>query len=204
MKILDITGKEKGSIELPEQFKETVRPDVIKRAVEVIEANNVQPYGAKPGAGMRASAELSRRRHNYRGSYGHGISRVPRKILTRRGTRMNWVAAVAPGTVGGRKAHPPKSQKILTKSINEKERKMAIRSALAATADKEYVASRGHKVPDAYPFAVADEFEHVAKTKDIKKALEAVGLKDELSRTATRKVRAGKGTSRGRKYKTKK
>ena len=204
MKIIDTTGNGKGDIELPSQFKEDIRTDLIKKSVEIIQANKKQPYGAKKHAGMRASGELSRRRHDYRGSYGHGISRVQRKILSRNGTRMNWVGAVVPGTVGGRKAHPPKAEKILKKSINKKERKKAIRSALSASIKKELVQKRGHKTPDNYPFAIDDKFESLEKTKDVKKALEGLGLKDELQRTSVKKIRAGKGKLRGRKYRTKK
>ena len=46
---------------------------------------------------------------------------------------MNWVGAFAPGTVGGRRAHPPKSEKIWSKKINKKENAKAIRSAISAT-----------------------------------------------------------------------
>ena len=204
MKILDQKGKEKGEIELPSQFKEDIRKDLIQRAVEVIESNNRQSYGAKEGAGMRASAELSRRRKDYRGSYGHGISRVPRKIMSRNGTRMNWVGAFAPGTVGGRKAHPPKAEKILKKLMNDKERKKAIRSALSACFDKKLVKENGYIAPENYPFLIDNGFESLEKTKDVKIALESIGLKDELKRTSIRKIRAGKGKLRGRKYKTKK
>jgi large subunit ribosomal protein L4e len=204
MKILDIQGKEKGNVDLPEQFQESIRKDLIKKAVEVIQSNKRQPYGAKSEAGLRASAELSRRRHKYRGSYGFGISRVPRKIMSRNGTRLNWVGAVAPGTVGGRRAHPANSKKILTKSINEKERKKAIRSALAASMDKELVKARGHIIPDAYPFVIDNKIEESGKTKEVQKALESFGFKDELKRTAKKQIRAGIGKLRGRKYKVKK
>ncbi|MBI1970756.1 50S ribosomal protein L4 [Candidatus Woesearchaeota archaeon] len=111
--IITITNSQAGTVDLPPIFQEEVRPDLIKRAVETLQANARQPYGAKPGAGMRYSAKLSRRRRDYKTSYGYGISRVPRKILSRSGTRFNWVGAVAPGTVGGRQAHPPKAQKDL-------------------------------------------------------------------------------------------
>jgi large subunit ribosomal protein L4e len=146
---------------------------------------------------------LSKKRHDYRGSYGHGISRTPRKIMSRRGTRMNWTGAFAPNTVGGRRAHPPKSEKIWTKKINIKERRKAIRSALSSAVSKELVAERGHKIPDNYPLILEDKFEKVNKTKDVKKILEKIGLKQELKRASVKKVRAGKGTMRGRKYKKK-
>ncbi len=123
LNIISTSKEKKKEIDLPSQFNEEVRPDVISRAVLAIQSNKRQPYGASPEAGKRASAEISRRRHDYRGSYGHGISRVPRKILTRRGTRMYWVGAFAPGTVGGRRAHPPKVEKNYSQKINKKERR---------------------------------------------------------------------------------
>ena len=204
MKIIDTNGKEKGNIELPEQFKEELRTDLIKRAVEVIQANKRQPYGAKKDAGMRASGELSRRRHDYRGMYGLGISRVPRKIMSRRGTRMNWQGAIVPGTVGGRRSHPPKAEKIWWMKINKKERKIAIRSAIAATVNKELVEKRGHKVSDNYPLIIDSAIEDVDKTKKIKDILIKIGLEKELQRCEKKTVRAGKGKVRGRKYKKKK
>ena len=72
---------------------------------------------------MKQSAKLSKRRRAYRGSYGFGISRTPRKILSKRGRRLGWVGAVAPNTVGGRRTHPPKAEKIWREEINTKERR---------------------------------------------------------------------------------
>ena len=203
LNIVSKKNENKGSIELPSQFNEPVRPDLIKKAVLVVAVNNRQPYGAKPNAGMRASAKLSRRRHQYRGAYGHGISRVPRKIMSRRGTRMNWVGAFAPGTVGGRRAHPPKAEKIWELKMNKKERRKAIRSALSAAVDKTIITKRGHKIPENFPVAIDDDFESINKTRDVVAALESIGLKDEIKRCSEKKVRAGKGASRGRKYKKK-
>jgi len=200
MKVIDLDGKEIGEKKLPKQFCEVVRPDLIKRAVLVIQNNKRQPYGAKPFAGMRASAKLSRRRNNYRGAYGTGISRVPRKIMSRRGTRMNWVGAVAPGTTGGRRAHPPKSEKIWSQKINKKERRKAIRSAISATVTADIVKERGHSVPDNYPFVVDNKIESLEKTKDVLDALKKIGLEKELERTKNKKIRAGRGKMRGRKY----
>jgi len=204
VKIISTDGTEKGNIKLPKQFNEKIRSDVVKKAVDAIEANNRQRYGAKPDAGMRASAKLSRRRNDFRGSYGHGISRVPRKIMSARGTRFNWVAAVVPGVVGGRKAHPPKSTKIFNQKINPKEKRLAIRSALAAAFNKEAVAERGHKAPEKYPFIIDDAIESIKKTKDLVAVLVKLGFQNELKRTEERKIRAGKGKLRGRRHITKK
>lgn len=202
--IYDATKKEIGKKELPEQFNEDIRPDLIKRAVLVIRNNKRQNYGAKKEAGKRASVRVSKRRKDYRGCYGAGISRMPRKILSGRGMRLNWQGAFAPGTVGGRRAHPPKAEKILTKNINKKERRKAIRSAMSATVLTELVKKRGHNVPDDYPFIIESKIESAIKTKEIIDILKKLGLSKELERVVKRKIRSGKGKMRGRKYVSKK
>ncbi len=203
VQIFDSTNNKVGEVNLPNQFNEEVRPDLIKRAVLSMQSHKRQPYAPTATAGKRSSAKLSRRRKNYRGSYGFGISRVPRKILTRRGTRMNWVGAFAPGMVGGRRAHPPKTEKIWEHKINDKERRKAVRSAIAATMIKATVEERGHKVPNNYPFIIDDKFETMDKSKNVISALNKLGLEKELDRVSERSIRPGKGKMRGRKYRTK-
>ncbi|MBI3034797.1 50S ribosomal protein L4 [Candidatus Woesearchaeota archaeon] len=204
LNILDSTKNKVGEIKLPHHFQEDFRPDLIQRAVLACQSHKRQAYAASKEAGKRASAKLSRRRRDYRGSYGFGISRVPRKIMTRRGTRMNWTGAFAPGTVGGRRAHPPKTEREWWKKINERERAKAIRSAIAATILKDVVSERGHIIPNGYPFILDDKFELIDKTNKILETLKKLGLESELARVEERKTRAGKGKSRGRKYKRKK
>jgi large subunit ribosomal protein L4e len=204
LKIITIDGSEKGSIEMPSQFNESPREDLVKRAVLAIQAANRTPYGAYPEAGKRSSSHVSKRRRDYKGTYGIGQSRTPRKALSRNGTRFNWVGAFAPQTVGGRQSHPPKASKIWTQKINEQENRKAIRSALASTLVAEIVKARGHRVPAAYPFILSDDFNKIEKTAVLKKALLTLGFKDELARASVTKVRAGKGKVRGRKYKKKK
>lgn len=204
LNILDMTKKKIGEIELPNHFDEPLREDIIKRSVLSMNSKKRNSYGANTRAGKRASAKLSRRRRAYRGSYGYGISRVPRKIMSRMGRRMNWQAAVAPGTVGGRKAHPPKSSKKFIKKLNKKESKKALRSAIAATINKEIVSKRGHLIPEDYPFIIEEKFEDLDKTKSVMDILNKLGFKEELERTSRKKIRPGKGTMRGRKYRRKK
>jgi len=201
-KIYNTKGEATSLIELPVQFKERLNSNLIKRAVLAIQSTKYQPQGTAKEAGKRYSAKLSRRRHKYRGSYGHGISRVPRKIMWRRGTQFGWEGAFAPGTKGGRVAHPPKSEKNLIKNINKKERRKAIRSAISATIISDLVKVR-HKLPKNYPLILESKFELFNKTKQILDLLKKLGLQEELKRISIKKIRAGKGKSRGRKYKTK-
>jgi len=204
LKVMTKSASGTSSVELPVQFNEPIRKDLIKRAVLTLQANNRQAYGAKPEAGKRASAFLSKRRRKYKGTYGIGQSRTPRKVMSRNGTRFFHVGAFAPQTVGGRRAHPPKADKIWDRKLNEKENRKAIRSALSSTVNAELVKERGHKAPESYPFIIADEFQTINKTAELKKVLVKIGFENELERTATRKIRAGKGKTRGRKYKKKK
>ena len=115
--LFDKTGTKKSEINLPSQFNEPVRDDIILRAVLALQTKRRTIYGAYLWAGMRYSTRQPKRRREYRGVYGIGISRVPRKIMSRSGTQFNRVAALAPGTVGGRKAHAPKSSKIFLERI---------------------------------------------------------------------------------------
>ena len=65
------------------------------------------------------------------------------------------------------------------------------------------VKERGHKVPDNFPFILDSKVETLNKTSLVKKTLAKLGFKEELERTSKRKVRAGKGKVRGRKYQNK-
>jgi len=189
-KLFDLKGTEVATLNLPQIFNTPTRPDVIKRAVVTIQSHKFQPQGRDPMAGKRNTAES---RHA-----GLGISRVPR--LKERGSR----AAFAPGTVGGREAHPPRSEKNIRKKLPKKEMRFALRSAIAATASKEIVSSRGHivdEVPDL-PLVVVDGIQSLKKTQEVEEALVNLGVWPDVSRVKeSRKVRAGKGKMRGRRIK---
>lgn len=202
VKVISPDNRETGTIELPEQFEEEIRPDLIKRAYLTSLSNSRQPYGSDPMAGKKTSVRVSKRRRDYRTSYGKGISRVPRKVITRRGMQFMWIGAFAPSTVKGRRAHPPKVEKIWEKKINKKERRKSIRSALAAALTPSLVSIR-HHIPSEYPFVLDDSFEKISRTKEVLEALEGLGMREEIERVSERKIRAGRGKMRGRRYRKK-
>jgi len=197
--VYDLEGKVAKEIELPDQFKEQVRKDLIRRVFLAIMSHKRVPYGPNPLAGFDV-AWTSKRRRDYRSSYGRGISRIPRKILTRRGNQFYWVGAVVPNAVGGRRAHPPKVQKKYYELVNKKERRKAIRAAIAATMLEYFVKKRGHKGESK---VLVKEFEDIQKTKDFVNLLEKLGLNEELERLEYKKIRAGRGKMRNRPYKRK-
>jgi large subunit ribosomal protein L4e len=171
-------------------FEEEYRPDLIKRAVLSAQANRLQPYGPHFYAGMNTSARSW--------GPGHGVSRVPRIINARR-------AAGVPMAKGGRRSHAPQPNADKTEKINIKERKKAIRSAIAATTIPELVSARGHVFQRELPVVVQNDFESLSKTSDVKKFLVAAGLWDDVERAKNGKtIRAGRGKVRGRKYKNRK
>ena len=184
--IRNLDGSEGDSLELPAVFETTFRPDLIKGAVLAAQANRKQAYGADEFAGLRTPAESM-------GS-GRGMAHVPQE---------NGRARRVPQAVGGRAAHPPKAEKDQGKKVNDKERKFATRSAIAATTDAERVAERGHDFDEdtELPLVVSDEFEDLNKTKEAVEAFEALGIHSDVERADDGKsVRAGQGTTRGRKY----
>ncbi|MFH1431761.1 MAG: 50S ribosomal protein L4 [archaeon] len=200
--ILSLDGKESGTIELPPQFQEEFRPDIIKRAFYVIQNNNRQPYGTDPEAGLRTSARFIGRRRAYGTHQNKGMHRTKR-IRSGSGYLSGRARAV-PHAVKGRKAHPPKAEKDWTQKINRKERIQAIRSAITATTNIDLVKKRNHQIENIkLPIIIDDKFERLKKTKEVKDILEKIGLKPELERIKEKKIRAGVGKTRGRKYKKK-
>ncbi|MBR9681920.1 MAG: 50S ribosomal protein L4 [Candidatus Altiarchaeota archaeon] len=198
--VYDKKGKEVKKVELPRQFHTPIRKDLIKRTVLSHQKARVQPHGSSYMAGRRSSAKFEATRSGYGHSYNLSAARVPRLMM--RGGRRTGKVMNVPQAVGGPRSHPPKAEKIWKIKVNLKERKFAIRSALAATADKVLVAERGHKLSDLEtPVVFVNEIEQLNKTADVKQLLELIGLSDELIRSSKKKVRAGKGKMRGRKYK---
>jgi large subunit ribosomal protein L4e len=184
--------------DLPVQFNERVRPDIVKRANLSIKSKKRQDYGADPEAGLKHVTRWRQRRRVYRGQKGKGRSRTPRKIRTARGMQLFGEGAEAPQARGGREAHAPTSEKDYEEDINEKERRKAIRSAITATADEEPVSEK-HEYEGDLPL-VEEGLPGIEKTQELKEKLEDLGLEDELERVSEKKVRAGKGRNRGRKY----
>ncbi|MFB0560499.1 MAG: 50S ribosomal protein L4 [Candidatus Lokiarchaeia archaeon] len=192
--IYGLNGEQLRPINLPEVFDTPYRPDLIKRAVLSSRAARIQPYGVNKNAGKRTTAES-------RGP-GLGIARVPRVKGSRYSAAMR--GAMAPMTVGGRRAHPPKPEKKYAEKINKKERRIAIRSAIAATAKQELVKGRGHIIENLpeLPLIVADEFQSLNATQETREFFIKLGVWADILRAKRgKKIRSGKGKMRGRKYK---
>jgi|TARA_B100001971_G_C18217652_1_gene554959 large subunit ribosomal protein L4e len=202
-KLFDKKGKENGAIELPKNFNVVIREDILSKVYEALKGSFAQPYGTKEGAGAGYSASgiIKKRRHDWKASYGKGISRVPRKVMSRHGSSFNWIGATVSNTRGGRRPHAPRSVKNPFKKINKKELLIAFNSALAGTVDKKSIEKKyGRTIESGVVFSGGIL---VVKTKEFIKIMKNVfgtdGIKNVLK---NKSIRAGIGKMRGRKYKS--
>lgn len=186
IKVFDLDGNAVENIELPALFSSKANPEVIKKAFLAEMSSGRQPYGANILAGMRSSAHYHGSRHYRYTMMNRELARMPR--IHGRVGYMNLAARVVPQAVKGRQAHPPKPAKKWAKKINKKEYNAALKHSLILSKTK---------------LIFTDDLENIEKTKKVKSVFEK-HIKDELKRCEKKKVRAGKGKMRGRKYKNKK
>ena len=201
--VLSMDGKKLREMDLPLVFGTEVDMGLIKRAVISVQTGRIQPKGPSTRAGRDMTAQYigSRQRPAMYRTINVEHARLPR-LRNRRYLLQGLVAGV-PHAVGGPRVHRLNKDRVIWERINNKERKKAIAAAIAATAQPELVKARGHRFEaKALPLVVEQKFEELAKTRDVAKVLEALKVYGDVEKAkAKKKVRAGRGKMRGRKYK---
>jgi len=192
---LTIDGKNDSPIELPSVFDTQVRYNLIHNAFVSLNSHKFQKQGRHPTAGQDVVADSNDP------PTGRGISRIAR-MKGGGGGRQGQAGEVA-STRGGRQAFPPNVKKVIYKKLNKKEKKLALCSAIAATASKEIVKSNGHSIENIkeLPIIVSDKIENISKTSEMEKIIKSLNLIDDTKRLEKRKPRSGKVVLRGRKSK---
>ena len=185
-----VNGGVAGTVEVPAAFETPYRPDIIKKAVLAAAANGRQPYGPGARSGMR-----------------HAVSFRGKGTGSARNQRIHGLgkAGESPNNVSGRRAHPPVPERIWAQKVNKKEAKIARASALAATGCADCVKARGHQFDDSvsFPIVVEDAIKDVKETSAVIELFEKIGIGYDIDRAKDgRKIRAGRGTMRNRKYRT--
>lgn len=190
------------SMELPDVFSSTVRPDILLKVYESQKLIYTQPYGIKKGAGAQYSASgiFRKKRHAWKGTYGKGISRIPRKIMMRNGASFTSVGATISSTRGGRTPHGPKPEKNRFLKTNKKELLIALKSAFVGTMNEKYIHDKYNK--NILSGIIFDESILHLKSKDFFYVLKMTLKEGFEFAIKIKKVRAGKGKTRGRKYKS--
>jgi len=191
--VVDLDGSKIGEVALPRVFYAPLREDLVWRAFIHLQTHKLQPKGAFKGSGHKYSVESW--------GAGYGMARIFR--IKASGTGKAQAGGMVPSAVGGRPTHPSTPEKKIYKELNRKEKKMALITAIAFTGVLDSVAKRGHRIPEniSLPIVVNEKIESIARTRELREFLEKIGLKEELERCKEKKIRAGKGKKRGRRYK---
>ena len=191
--VFSLAGDKAGETTLPEVMTAPMRPDIVQFVHTNMAKNSRQAYAVSPWAGKNVSAS----------SWGTGraVARIPR--VGGGGTSRSGQGALGNMCRGGRMFAPTKTWRKWHRKINSTQRRYAVASALAASAVPALVMARGHKVDDVpeIPLVMDSSIESAKKTSAAKDILAAVGALADVEKAAdSKKIRAGKGKARGRKY----
>lgn len=186
-------GSASAQVKTPAVFRAPIRHDLVNFVHTNLRKNARQATGVKKIAGEQTSAE----------SWGTGraVARIPR--VRGGGTHRSGQAAFGNMCRGGRMFAPLKTWRKWHKKCNINQRRYAITSAIAATGVPALVMAKGHMVDNVpeIPLVVSNNVESYSKTKQAVALLKSVGAWDDIKRVyATRRQRAGRGKTRGRKH----
>ncbi len=195
--VYNLEGKKKGYVDKPDVFNLKPRMDLIQIGSSISQSKTKQIQGRDKRAGLRNTAESW--------GTGHGLSRAPR--IKGSGFITARHVGRVPFAKGGRRTHPIKSEKNIKKKINKQVNKLSIISAISASADSSWIKKGGFYVENVpeIPLVIDDKIQTIKKTSKIYSILCSLGLTQDLAKIKkNKKIRAGRGKSRGRKYKKKK
>eukprot|EP00761_Pharyngomonas_kirbyi_P011231 gb/GECH01011256.1/.p1 GENE.gb/GECH01011256.1/~~gb/GECH01011256.1/.p1 ORF type:complete len:381 (+),score=57.27 gb/GECH01011256.1/:1-1143(+) len=181
-------------VPVPDVLKVPIRTDVINFVHSKVRLNQRQPHAVAPFAGEQTSAE----------SWGTGraVARIPR--VGGGGTHRSGQGAFGNMCRGGRMFGPTKIWRRWHRNVNQKVRKYATSSAIAASAVTGLVMARGHKIsrtPEV-PLVVDSSVESFQKTKQAVQLLKNLRAFDDVRRVKESvHVRPTKGKRRNRRLK---
>ncbi|EMS57823.1 60S ribosomal protein L4-1 [Triticum urartu] len=182
-----------AGLALAEVFRSPIRPDVVRSVHRLLSCNKRQPYAVSRRAGHQTSAE----------SWGTGraVSRIPR--VPGGGTHRAGQGAFGNMCCGGRMFAPTKTWRKWHRRVNVHMRRVAVTSALAATAVPALVLARGHRIETVpeMPLVISDSAESIEKTSQAIKILKQTGAyADSEKAQDSVGIRTGKGKMRNRRY----
>jgi large subunit ribosomal protein L4e len=184
-----------GEVAVPHVFLAPIRNDIVHFVFYNLNKNRRQAYAVNKEAGMLYNAE----------SWGTGraVARIPR--VGGSGTHRSGQGAFGNMCRGGRMFNPTTTWRRWHRKVNLTQRRHAVASAIAASAVPSLVLARGHRVNQVPELPLVVDHLNYDKTVDVISVLKRLGLKDELDKVnETKKVRAGQGKYRNRRYKTRK
>jgi large subunit ribosomal protein L4e len=194
VQIWNAEGKAEGQVTLPAVLTAPIRDDVVRFVHTNINKNRRQAYAVSVKAGHQSSAE----------SWGTGraVSRIPR--VPGSGTHRAGQGAFGNMCRGGRMFAPTKVWRRWHRRVNLTQKRLAITSALAASALPSLVLARGHSIDSIpeVPLVLANSaVSGLEKTSKAVALLKTIKAFDDVEKSKeSRHVRAGKGKRRNRRY----
>jgi len=179
---------------LPAVMTAPIRMDIVHDVHTLMAKNKRQPYAVSKYAGHQTSAE----------SWGTGraVARIPR--VPGGGTHRAGQGAFGNMCRGGRMFAPTKIWRKWHRRINLNQKRYAVSSALAASALPALVMSRGHRIEQIpeIPLVVDNKsIDNIDKTSKAITLLKALNAYEDVEKAKdSRRVRAGKGKMRNRRY----
>ncbi|KAG2118520.1 ribosomal protein L4 domain-containing protein [Suillus cothurnatus] len=191
--VQSVSGEASTSLPLPAVLTAPIRLDVVAQVHKSMAKNRRQAYAVSEKAGHQTSAE----------SWGTGraVARIPR--VGGGGTHRSGQAAFGNMCRGGRMFAPTKTWRKWHVKVNQNQRRFATVSALAASALPSLVLARGHRIEQIaeVPLVVENAAESFKKTKEAIALLQALNAYTDVTKVSnSRKLRAGKGKMRNRRY----
>jgi large subunit ribosomal protein L4e len=180
---------------LPDVFKAPIRTDIVLRVVNDLAKNKRQAHGVNKDAGMLYNAE----------SWGTGraVARIPR--VGGSGTHRSGQGAFGNMCRGGRMFNPKLVWRRWHRKVNLTLKRHAVASAIAATAVPSLVLARGHRVNQVPELPLVVDKLSSGKAKELYVIFKKLGVLDDIEKVInTKKIRAGQGKSRNRRYQSRK
>jgi large subunit ribosomal protein L4e len=192
----DKNAPSQAQLKMPAVFRAPIRPDVVNFIHDQLRKNKRQPYAVSTKAGHQTSAE----------SWGTGraVARIPR--VRGGGTHRSGQGAFGNMCRGGHMFAPTKTYRRWHRRVNVAQRRYALASAIAASGVPALVMARGHVIDklSEVPLVFADKIESYTKTREAVEFLKRVNLYDDIEKVYdSKRIRAGKGKMRNRRYKQK-
>jgi len=183
-----------GTIKMPAVMSSPLRPDLVRDVHTNVSKNKRQAQGVKEKAGYGTAAE----------SWGTGraVARVPR--VPGGGTHRAGQGAFGNMCRGGGMFNPLRTWRRWARRVNVTKKRHAVCTCLAASCLPPLVMSRGHRIGavNELPLVVSNGAESLQKTKQAVDMLKKLGLEEEMQKVVnSKKIRAGKGKMRNRRYK---
>jgi len=191
--VFSLTGEKCGETNLPSVMTAPLRSDLVQFVHTNMAKNARQAYAVSIKAGKQVTAE----------SWGTGraVARIPR--VGGGGTSRSGQGAYGNMCRGGRMFAPTKTWRRWHRKINTTQKRYAVASAVAATAVPALIVARGHRIEEVpeIPLVLDNSVQSTAKTSQAKAILQAVGAYADVEKVVdSRKIRAGKGKMRNRRY----